>query len=156
MHTRKAASVFPEPVGAAISVSRPAAMSRRPSFWGGVGPSGNVRSNPVRTAGWKVSSMPPLYRRPLTTSPAGVERAGPLQLDTNGTLRHGSREEVRHVAQPGLDRLFVAGASDPRDRRVRVPAGGSQDLRAARARPANRVRCHRSPLALEHAAERHD
>src|ERR1017187_4192725 len=52
MHTRNPASVLPEPVGAAISVFLPAAISGQPSVWAGVGPSGNRRSNQARTAGW--------------------------------------------------------------------------------------------------------
>ena len=51
MQTRNAASVFPEPVGAAISVCRPAAISRQPPACGSVGPAGNRRSNQARTAG---------------------------------------------------------------------------------------------------------
>jgi hypothetical protein len=56
MHTRNAASVFPEPVGAAISVWLPAAISCQPSACGVVGPAGNRRANQVRTAGWNESS----------------------------------------------------------------------------------------------------
>jgi hypothetical protein len=37
MHHKNEASVFPEPVGAAISVDSPAAMERQPLYWGGVG-----------------------------------------------------------------------------------------------------------------------
>ena len=59
MHTRNAASVLPEPVGAAISVCRPAAISAQPSACGSVGPAGNRRANQVRTAGWNDSSTWP-------------------------------------------------------------------------------------------------
>ena len=52
MPTRNPASVLPDPVGAAISVSCPAAMRSQPSGWAGVGPSGNRRSNQAATAGW--------------------------------------------------------------------------------------------------------
>jgi hypothetical protein len=55
MQTRKAARVLPEPVGAAISVWRPAAISAHPPACGSVGPSGNRLANQVWTAGWKVS-----------------------------------------------------------------------------------------------------
>jgi hypothetical protein len=55
MHTRKAASVFPEPVGAAISVCRPAAISRQPPACGSVGPAGNRRANQLLIAGWNES-----------------------------------------------------------------------------------------------------
>ena len=56
MPTRNAASVLPEPVGAAISVSSPAAIAGQPSACGSVGPSGNRRPNQVRIAGWKPAS----------------------------------------------------------------------------------------------------
>src|SRR2546430_11375218 len=72
MQPRKAARVLPEPVGAAISVSRPAAISAHPPAWGEVGPSGNRLPNQVRTAGWKVSIMwGPLYRPSPTAARAG-------------------------------------------------------------------------------------
>ena len=51
MLARKAASVLPEPVGAAISVSRPEAISGQPSACASVGAS-NRRWNQARTAGW--------------------------------------------------------------------------------------------------------
>src|SRR5918998_6715582 len=52
MPTRKPASVLPDPVGAAMSVSRPAAMCAQPCAWAGVGPSPKRRANQVATAGW--------------------------------------------------------------------------------------------------------
>ena len=52
---RNAASVLPEPVGAAISVLRPSRMSGQPSRCGGVG-SPSRSANQVRTAGWKSAS----------------------------------------------------------------------------------------------------
>ncbi len=57
MQTRNAASVLPDPVGAAISVCRPAAISVHPWACGSVGPAGNRRSNQVRMAGWNDSSI---------------------------------------------------------------------------------------------------
>ena len=51
MQTRNAASVFPDPVGAAISVCRPAAISCQAPACGSVGPAGNRRANQARTAG---------------------------------------------------------------------------------------------------------
>ncbi len=51
MQTRKAASVLPDPVGAAISVCRPAAISPQPWACGAVGPAGNLLANQVLTAG---------------------------------------------------------------------------------------------------------
>src|SRR2546425_2546501 len=109
MHTRKAARVFPEPVGAAISVSRPAAISRQPPVWGAVGPSGKVRSNHVRTAGWNVSSMRPLYRWQLTTSLVGVGRAPPAKhweigVRSTISLRFGSAFRGYHLGQSTTER----------------------------------------------------
>ncbi len=47
---RKAASVFPEPVGAAISVSRPERIASQPRTWGTVG-APNRSANQLATAG---------------------------------------------------------------------------------------------------------
>ena len=55
MAHRKAASVLPEPVGAAISTSRPALMAGQASACAGVG-AAKLWSNHARTAGWKKSS----------------------------------------------------------------------------------------------------
>ena len=55
MANRNAASVFPEPVGADTSTSRPAAISGQPSAWGAVG-SPNRPSNQRDTSGWNVWS----------------------------------------------------------------------------------------------------
>ena len=55
MEARKAASVFPEPVGAWISVCSPVAIAGQPSTCAGVG-SENVRSNHVRVSGLKGAS----------------------------------------------------------------------------------------------------
>src|SRR5262245_50664932 len=52
MAARKAASVLPEPVGAKISVERPAWISGQPSSCARVGPE-NVSANHSATAGWK-------------------------------------------------------------------------------------------------------
>ena len=49
--TRNPASVLPEPVGAAIRVSRPGAISGQPPVCGAVGPSGKRRRNHSATAG---------------------------------------------------------------------------------------------------------
>src|SRR5918992_1311895 len=56
MQTRKAASVFPEPVGAEISVSPPAAIAGHPLACGSVGPAGKRVENHSRTTGWKPAS----------------------------------------------------------------------------------------------------
>ena len=39
MHVMKAASVLPDPVGAAISVCRPSAIAGQPASWASVGAS---------------------------------------------------------------------------------------------------------------------
>ena len=69
MQTRNAASVLPDPVGAAISVCRPAAISPQPPACGSVGPAGNRRSNQARTAGWNESSTRSPYPRLPTFRP---------------------------------------------------------------------------------------
>src|SRR5690348_6864927 len=51
MHARKAASVFPEPVGAEISVVRPARMCGHPCSCGSVGVP-NRETNHSATRGW--------------------------------------------------------------------------------------------------------
>ena len=55
MAERNAASVLPDPVGAAIRVWRPSRMSGHPSSCGAVGSPSRLL-NQVRTAGWKGSS----------------------------------------------------------------------------------------------------
>jgi len=50
MAARKAASVLPDPVGAAISVCRPAWIEGQACFWAGVGDA-KQRPNQAATAG---------------------------------------------------------------------------------------------------------
>lgn len=52
MDHRKAAKVFPDPVGATINVSSPRAMAAHPAAWAGVG-SRNRWENQPATTGWK-------------------------------------------------------------------------------------------------------
>jgi hypothetical protein len=52
---RKAASVFPEPVGAWIRTCAPEAIAGQPSSWAGVG-AANARSNHALVNGEKTSS----------------------------------------------------------------------------------------------------
>ena len=52
MHHRKAASVFPVPVGARISVDSPRAIAGHPAICGRVG-AGKTAVNQSHTAGWK-------------------------------------------------------------------------------------------------------
>ena len=70
---RNAASVLPEPVGAAMSVCRPARIAGQARVCGSVG-AANARENQADTAGWKrARGMPQGYcfsvggvhRRPL-------------------------------------------------------------------------------------------
>src|SRR5690242_1845875 len=70
MQTRNAASVLPEPVGAATSVSRPAATCGHASSWGAVGPSGKRRRNHSATAGCMSASAG------CTGGPAGSRGRG--------------------------------------------------------------------------------
>ena len=79
MHTRNPASVLPEPVGAAISVSVPAAMCGQPSRWGAVGPSGKRRRNHSATAGWNPSSVP--------GSPTGAAGVGNSSGEARAAIR---------------------------------------------------------------------
>ncbi len=51
MATRKPARVLPDPVGAAMRVSVPPAMSGQPCSWGSEGPSGKRPANHAATAG---------------------------------------------------------------------------------------------------------
>src|ERR671931_614236 len=107
---RKAASVFPEPVGAWISVCSPEAIAGQPSSCAGVGPA-KAPSNQARVRGLKTSSaaMPQAYverlarslagglRRPLTLVFEGVSvAAGLVRPATKGAAvrhdRHSCRE----------------------------------------------------------------
>ena len=67
---RNAASVFPEPVGAAISVCRPLAMAGQPRAWASVGPS-NRPSNHAWTRGWNIPSM--IHQERRTAQPPGAQ-----------------------------------------------------------------------------------
>jgi hypothetical protein len=58
MAARNPASVFPDPVGAQMSVCRPARIAGQPPLWASVGPWGNRRSNHTRTAGWNRATVP--------------------------------------------------------------------------------------------------
>ena len=58
MAARKAASVLPEPVGAAMSVGRPALIAAQASVCAGVG-AGKVLANHAATAGWNSRSRSP-------------------------------------------------------------------------------------------------
>ena len=117
---RKAASVFPEPVGARINEWSPAAIAFHPSRWARVGASKEV-PNQSRTAGEKTS------RATTTTLPAvpdtreGAGRMPPHASSSRPPalgVRHPDRARggpgTRHARQPLGDR---SGGSD-RVRRV--------------------------------------
>src|SRR5690348_9792757 len=55
MHARNADKVLPDPVGAEISVERPATICGHPSCWGSVGVP-NLRTNHSCTRGWAQES----------------------------------------------------------------------------------------------------
>src|SRR5918994_4674563 len=96
MATRKPASVLPEPVGAAMSASKPAAMSGHPWACGSVGPSGNRRSNHVRTAGWKSASP----RAVGPVSPDTVAVAASVISSTAPILARGCDKQRRGSPTP--------------------------------------------------------
>ena len=62
MVLRKAERVLPEPVGAAMRVSRPRRMAGQPLAWGGVTVS-KREVNQRFTAGWNASSTGLVFRR---------------------------------------------------------------------------------------------
>src|SRR5262249_21969313 len=72
--TRKPASVLPEPVGAATSVSRPRAMSAQPRACGSVGPSGERRVNPSAIGGGEAgrAGVPSVAHRVGGSTPPAV------------------------------------------------------------------------------------
>src|ERR1700677_1246416 len=94
MQTRTAASVLPDPVGAAISVWPPAATSSQPAACGSVGPPGNRRSNQVRTAGWNISSTRSRYLR----APTLPRSLGPATNANGGASRYPGADALRPVA----------------------------------------------------------
>src|ERR1700722_10066502 len=95
---RKADSVLPEPVGAAISVWRPALIAGHALSWGAVG-SGNALANQAATAGWKLSR--------------GILDIF-LPLSPDAKVRKGESHVVRLVSKktlPPLKRHFPNGFS---------------------------------------------
>src|SRR5215471_5631192 len=103
MQTRKAARVLPDPVGAAISVSRPAAISVQPPVCGRVGPSGNRLRNQVWTAGWKVPITP---GNCTVTHGRAVNRAAP-------GVAPGAEPASAYVAAKKLRRACATGCGLP-------------------------------------------
>src|SRR5918999_1465609 len=80
MPYRKAASVFPEPVGAWISVCLPLAIAGQPCSCAGVGPS-KVRSNHSRVSGLKTESAD----TPSSLATAGQSKS--TSIPNNGEMR---------------------------------------------------------------------
>ena len=73
MVLRKAESVLPDPVGAAMRVSRPSRMAGQPFACGGVTVS-KREANQRFTAGWNASSAELVLRRvrAITNAPGGA------------------------------------------------------------------------------------
>src|SRR5262245_40222627 len=120
MQTRKAASVLPDPVGAAMRTSRPAAIRGQPSTWAGTGPSGNLRANHCWTSGWNAWSA--VMRFSLPQARAII----PLRARTRGVKRptRSSRREA-----PEALRLPPASQLAPEPGRVRMAALDLADAR---------------------------
>src|SRR5580658_7182904 len=97
MHTRNAARVLPEPVGAAISVCPPAAISRQPPTCGSVGPAGNLRPNQALIAGWNESSTRSRYLRAPTFDRADEPRTPSKHQQSAGAPGNGSRLSGGHL-----------------------------------------------------------
>src|ERR1700722_15661558 len=158
MQTRNAASVLPDPVGAAISVCRPAAISRQPPACGSVGPAGNRRSNQARTAGWNESSTRSPYPRPPTFRPAySARRVLRLRGHTaimlhTACMGHGVRTSGV-VALPGGIGYDLPREGDGSNRyRARDAIGrGFRDVRDIRLR-ADRLRGWAGPGGTPAAA----
>ena len=80
---RKAASVLPEPVGAAISACWPLAMAGHASSCAGVAPCGNVWANHACTAGWNWGSgMDGTLYKERNRFPSSPGAAAPLYIPT--------------------------------------------------------------------------
>src|ERR1700750_2685143 len=120
MQTRKAASVLPDPVGAAISVWRPAAISCHPAACGSVGPAGERPSNQGPTAGWNESSTRPRYRRAPTFLSASPPRLSDCGVAT-AKVRRRPGHEPDHRASVEAPLLQDPGPAAPR--RPGCPAG---------------------------------
>ena len=106
MPQRKAASVFPDPVGAQIRLCAPDAIAGQPAAWAGVGAS-NEASNQRRTGSEKGSRgdfwvagvlMANLLTLPTTPVGHGCSEAGALPIPKERTaLHHRLRDEEERV-----------------------------------------------------------
>src|SRR4051812_1579135 len=90
MPYRNAASVFPDPVGAWISVCSPEAIAGHPASWAGVG-AANARSNHSLVTGEKRSSA----LTPSSLIPSGYS-SRPIRTSVRfGLVDHRFRRELR-------------------------------------------------------------
>src|ERR1039458_5339236 len=106
MATRNAASVLPDPVGAAMSVSLPAATACQPKACASVGPAGYLRRNHSATAGWKpangsvvasigggddAAATGGLYPNGCSLAPAGAVQGSETTGNPGDLTRHALR-----------------------------------------------------------------
>src|SRR5208282_4039154 len=88
MQTRNAARVLPDPVGAAISVWRPAAISRQPAACGSVGPGTGPRTRHARRDETTPARAPRYLRLPTflpVTRHRDIARGSPGSAASRGT-----------------------------------------------------------------------
>src|SRR5688500_19815674 len=120
---RNAASVFPEPVGAAMSVFFPSRIGGQPSRCGAVG-SPRCAANQFRTAGWKgarrVTGSP---RAILTAASVGQKLSGGRQSDPppRDELASVSAEERSHDERQRTGQVVPEG--------IAAHAGGHDERR---------------------------
>src|ERR1700729_2582128 len=116
---RKAASVLPDPVGAAMRVWRPALIAGQASACAGVGEA-KLSANQFATAGWNSISTPAEVRDAAELSPAPV-RAFKVEarLECKRLGPHGHRWNCARLYM-APDRTLVTLAPFSRDRRSRL------------------------------------
>src|SRR5262245_7445800 len=140
MAERKAASVLPEPVGAAIRVWRPSRMAGQPSRCGSVG-SPKRPANHSRTAGWNAdrADMSPilpasradgdLLTRVRRRAARVAGRAGGDCGATNDNDGVAPRPPLDPLVPPGPPLpLADAAAGDHPPPRLHAPAAGAPQL----------------------------
>ena len=147
---RKAASVFPDPVGARISVLSPRAIGGQPSCCARVG-SAKARVNQSRTRGWNGAraGLCPAggaervtdrwYPRPRPASPGADPPPGSMSFRSSSLREHPARDPPRGrehrrplgPSHPIRRGRYLARAGGPRPRRRR-DGGGRGALGAVR------------------------
>src|SRR5579859_1697668 len=124
--TRNPARVFPEPVGAAINVSRPSAISGQPSACASVGPSAKRRLNHSVTAGWKPARSPARVASASTT--ISWNRTGRTDVRTTPAWLQRPTEQRRHrrraASRAARHRTGRPSCGVVKDHPERVPAAG--------------------------------